>query len=237
MLGSEPRRWRTATHLGLIAACAGVVVLAHQHGRSLSGSVAAGLLVGGLPWLHFVFKRPVLVDGPAFALAVLAAVACNGDPLLSLPLALLGGAVQERVPIFAALYAWHPLPLAGLIVPLVAHWVVERGEDHPGLGPENAWILQHPIAASLKFHEGLWRSPLLLAPWGVLLAGFYDPPLWVLATLAVAYAQILLATDTVRLYQWAAPAVAVHAVGVIPEEWLLIAVLAHWVNPWRGDGV
>ena len=64
-----------------------------------------------------------------------------------------------------------------------------------------------------------------------------DPTLWLGIALAVGYAQLMVATDTVRLYQQAAPVVCVIAALAIPIEWALPAVLAHWFNPWLGDGV
>jgi hypothetical protein len=47
----------------------------------------------------------------------------------------------------------------------------------------------------------------------------------------------LVATDTVRLYQWCAPLVIVYAVACVPAPWLLLLVLSVVFNPFRGDGV
>jgi hypothetical protein len=58
-----------------------------------------------------------------------------------------------------------------------------------------------------------------------------------LVVLGVAYAQLLVATDTVRLvHHVAGPAMAVAAAHVIPVEWLLLAVVVHvawWFAPER----
>ena len=77
----------------------------------------------------------------------------------------------------------------------------------------------------------------MVAPWGVCLAGLVgsDWRLWLV--LAVAYAQLLIATDSVRLYQHAAgPVLAVAAAQVVPVAWLPLAVVVHvvwWQTPER----
>jgi hypothetical protein len=57
------------------------------------------------------------------------------------------------------------------------------------------------------------------------------------AVLALAYAQLLIATDSVRLYQHAAgPVLAVAAAQVVPVAWLPLAVVVHvvwWQTPER----
>ncbi len=73
----------------------------------------------------------------------------------------------------------------------------------------------------------------MVAPWGVTLAALLDPTPALLVLLVLAYAQLLVATDSVRLYQSAAgPLMALGAVTVIPDRWLLIAVVVHVVW-WR----
>lgn len=50
--------------------------------------------------------------------------------------------------------------------------------------------------------------------------------------MAVAYGQMLVAWDTIRMIQWSAPVVLPRAVAVIPTAWRLPAVVATWFNPW-----
>jgi hypothetical protein len=54
---------------------------------------------------------------------------------------------------------------------------------------------------------------------------------------AVGYAQLLVATDSTRLYQASAPVVCIAAALVIPPEWAVAVLVAHWLNPWAGSGV
>ena len=83
-----------------------------------------------------------------------------------------------------------------------------------------------------------WRDGwMMVAPWGVCLVALYDPAPELLVLLALAYAQLFIATDTVRLYQHAAgPLMAYTAASIIPTEWLLAAVAVHvvwWRRPER----
>ncbi len=75
----------------------------------------------------------------------------------------------------------------------------------------------------------------MVAPWGVCLAALYYPSWQTVVVLVLAYAQLLVATDTVRLYQTAAgPTVALAAATIIPTQWLPLALALHvcwWNNP------
>ena len=54
--------------------------------------------------------------------------------------------------------------------------------------------------------------------------------------LAAGYGQLAVATDSVRLYQWAWPVLAAACVTVVPE-WLPLVALGVAFNPWKGDGL
>ena len=54
---------------------------------------------------------------------------------------------------------------------------------------------------------------------------------------SLAYAQLFVATDTVRLYQWAAPVVAIAATSAVDPRWWPLMVVVTLFNPLRGDGV
>ena len=70
------------------------------------------------------------------------------------------------------------------------------------------------------------------------------PPGWwgwggalqLVAALAAGYLPLLIATDSVRIYQWAAPVVALACVTVLPAWSLPFVALSIVVNPWRGAG-
>lgn len=194
----------------------------------------------GLPGVWKIHLRwPVLVDPAAMTWAMVSGVcAQHGLWALAAGTALVAGCIKETGPIFAACYGWHAVALVGLVAPLVRAATTRLGEDVEG-EPE---ILEHPIRASRRSHAGRWLDPtLMLSPWGlcVLAPAAREPML--LAMLAVtaflAYGQVLLAVDTVRLYQWAAPPAIAATISAIPT-WLAVAgLLVHLANPWAGDGL
>lgn len=75
----------------------------------------------------------------------------------------------------------------------------------------------------------------MVAPWGVCLVALARPTVPLIAVLIVAYAQLLVATDSVRLFQTAAgPPMALAAAALIPTPLLLPAVVVHtfwWRRP------
>lgn len=216
LLGQRVWAWRLATFAAITAtAC------------MMPGIWGALLFLGlpGLVWLNIRF--PVLVDAVALSLALGAARAWeSGHHALALVLVALSGACAEKGPVFAAIYAMHPVLLLGL---LAVNW--ERG------APGNEWWLQpiHKLLPMMRKHHAPFDWRTMLAPWGSLvvlvpLGGF---TLQAGVALAAGYGQLLIATDRARLYQWAAPVLiplAVHA----PPSVLAAAVVLHMFNPWRG---
>lgn len=55
--------------------------------------------------------------------------------------------------------------------------------------------------------------------------------------LILGYGQTLIATDTVRLYTWAAPALAIAITQGLPSWTLAPIAAATLLNPWKGNGV
>jgi len=225
ILGDEPRRWLWCSRFSL-----GIFgVLCAIYARS--PWMACVVL---LPGVRFNLRRPVNVDATAMALALGAAVVCPHSWQIALGLALLAGCVRETAPVWAAIYCWNPLLLVGLL-PVAIRALQRAGDDV--LDEENLWILRHPIAASRKYHKGLWLNPrVMVTPWGGLLAGLAAMDLQLGAALATGYGQLLVATDSVRLYQWAAPVLAAATVHALPAWALPLVALSVLVNPWRGTG-
>jgi hypothetical protein len=183
---------------------------------------------------------PVGVDLPATACTLLsvALFATERTPFVvaGCVMVAIAAGIKETAPAFAALWLWSPWPLLGLAVPLVVG-IVNRPSADP-LGPQFDAIAAQPIRAALNAHAGRWRDGwLMVAPWGVCLAALHAPTWQLAAVLAVAYLQLLVATDTVRLYQHAAaPVMAATAATVIPSQFLPLAVAAHvvwWRTPER----
>lgn len=231
MRNAKPTTWQWLTRLSLLGLLPATFwyVGAGWHG------LAAAACVCGLSGVWKINHRlPILVDAPAMLVALLTACLLqNGFWPLALPLILIGAATRETTPIFAALFAWNPLPLLGLAVVGARHLQAE-GPDV--LDTEARWILDHPRLASKKYHAGMTFATWVL-PWGagLLALGHISPQLAL--TLAVAYAQCAIATDTIRLYQWSFPVVLAAAVSGVPTNWLPLLVILHLANPFAGGGV
>lgn len=193
--------------------------------------LAASAVVVGLPGVfgpHVV--RPVGVDLPAMALtAASAALWVNGIEPAALVVALVAASVKETSPVWLALWVWSPWPLIALVAPVVAAITLRPEMDQVTAQPILRRVHDHPVRSSMEHHAGQWRSGwVMVAPWGVCVLSLVDPSPQVVAVVVVAYAQLIVATDTTRLLHTAAgPVVALAAVGHIPTEWLMFAVVAH----------
>lgn len=143
-------------------------------------------------------------------------------PPFNILFGVLGGLVNEKVPVFASLLLWNPLPLIGLAAPLFC-WL-KLGtlalDSHP------KW-LKEPFGEARKIHPSI---ETLILPWGFAVIGLLTTPIsWVI----LAYSQLLVAQDRARLYQWIGPMVCVHAALLIPDSWALPLCILHLLNPWR----
>lgn len=230
----NPRRW-------LIQAWVGYALLLVGTWGLVGGwqGVAAAALVAPLPGILLGIRFPVLVDLGALGLATSAAALwVNGIEWAAIVLVVLAGAAKESAPVFAAAFAWSPWLLVGLAAPLLIGLIRKPGAM-PEMGDEHQWILDHPIKASRKYHDGMLRSlsPALLLPWGACVVALAAPSWQLAAVLALAYGQLLVATDTVRLYQWAAPTVAIAATQAVEPQWWPVLIALTAFNPLRGDGV
>lgn len=236
--GAELRRWWVAWVAGWVLAAAGMFSWAVADGGTWQIAAASTVLLLGLPgFLGPPVNIPVSVDIPATGLALCGvAVAAHGWLWPGVTLVAVAAAIRETSPVWAALWAWHPAFLVALIVPAVTGVVRRPGPDP--LGDKFQWIADHPFRSALDAHQGRWRDGwLMVAPWGACLAALLEPTWPLLAILGLAYCQLVVATDTVRLLHHAAgPAMAVTAANVIPERWLLLIVAVHvvwWLTPER----
>lgn len=211
VLGTDERRWRW-----LNWAC---TVLAATSVGAYCGSPWASAVVLGLPVLRVGAALPVLTDPPA--LLCLAVSLATGR----WEFAALGGLFNEKAPLFGALMLWQPLALVGLVLPSALFAVGTKP-----LPSDPEW-LRTPFKSAFARIARLGDPNQSVWPWGGALLGF--PHLDVKGWLAVlaGYAQLLMAQDGPRLYQWAAFAV----VKQIPPQFLPLAALGCWVNPRRDD--
>ena len=235
LCGTDPKRWIAQAWIGYALIAVGTFAL-------VGGwqGVAAAALVLVLPGIMLGLVHPVLIDTTALGLAVCsAALWVQGFEVLAVVLVLIAGAVKESAPVFAAVFAWTPVLLVGVAVALIIGWIRKPGEPMAEMGKHHQWILEHPFKASRKYHDGVLKSlsPILVYPWGALVVALAAPSWQLGAALALGYAQLLIATDTVRLYQQAAPAVAIAATTAVEPVWWPVLLVLTAFNPARGDGV
>jgi len=244
LCGPELTAWRVVRTMSWVVLAGATFWWAHNNGFAVGQAIAISAMLLALPGITGPDEvNPVGVDLPATALAVLAAAMFDGNQPWWLIAAFIclavSATIKETTPIFVALWCWSPIPLAALVIPaLRAGWVRWRHlEGVDPLGPDFQRIADHPVRAGIDAHRN-WRNAwVMVAPWGVCLAALYRPSWPLAAALAVAYLQLLVATDTVRLVHHAAgPVMAAAAVNNIPTAWLVLATVMHvfWLyNPER----
>lgn len=237
--GVKPARWWAVWWVSWPVMFAAMFVWQSDAGWRVA--LASAVLLAGLPGiLGPAAVIPVGVDLPATALT-LASAACwhLGGPVVTVAawaLLVAATATRETAPVWLALWLWSPLPLIALALVAVRHLTTSTGPDP--LGPKFDAIAAHPVRAALAAHRGRWRDGwLMVAPWGACLAALHRPALGLVVLLVVAYGQLLVATDTVRLVQHAAgPVMAATAASVFPVGWLPLVCVVHvfwWLTPER----
>lgn len=219
----SPLRWKVSTYLSVAA----LAPLAWWY----TGSPWMAVCVW-LPGIQFNWRHPVLVDAPGMALALLAAVLWPVCWPVAVAVVLVAGMVRETAPVWSAVYAWNPLLLVGL-VPVAIRALQRPGPDPCGRDAD----LAHPIRSSVAAHRNRWLDPYaMVTPWGPLVVSVLALTPQLAVALAAGYAQLLVATDSVRLFQWAWPPVALAVVHVAPA-WLPLIAVGIVFNPWKGDGL
>jgi hypothetical protein len=221
LLGEDRRRWATVS----TASVAGMVPAMWW----LTGNPASGAFAFTLYGVWDMARRqPVLTDAPAMLAAIVAAAATKHRRWeLAVAASLVAGATRETAPVFAAVYAWHPLPLIGLVSPLVREFQPE--------GPDITDDFSHtcvtePTAAAYQVRAGsLHDWKLYAATLGGLLAGGRGD-VRTAAVLVAAYAQLAVAVDTSRLIVWAWPVLADN---VARTQWWPAALAVSAWNPYR----
>ena len=235
LLGDDVAAWRIVWLLSWPVMAVGMFGWRTAAGDGWQVAAAATELLLALPGiLGPVVSIPVQVDMPSTALMLVGIWFIElGHPaqiVAGVAVVAVAASIRETAPIWAALTLWSLWPLIALVAVAAAAWFIRPVREDP-LGGEFQEIADHPVLTALKYHRGRWRDGwLMVAPWGVCLAALYQPDWRVMVVVVVAYMQLLVATDTVRLLHHAAgPAVAAAAAGVIPVEWLLLAVAVHVV--------
>lgn len=219
ILGPHPGRWYALTCASLAALP--FVAALYFFTRGLDGTriAFATALICALPGLRLAARFPVLIDAPSFTGALLVASLASVAPWwVTLPLSLVIGATRETAPVFAALWSWSPLPLAGL---LAVGWL--RPAAVPS--PDEPW-LSHPYREAWRERVRIRFDRLVyVAPWGAALAGLCVPTWQMAVTVLAAHAQLFAAVDTLRLTVWAGPVLVLGAAQLLPPEAWAIALL------------
>lgn len=237
LCGQDARRWWAAWLSGWVLAAAGMFAMVVSANSWQIAAAATALLLALPGFLGPTVTIPVGVDVPATGLALCgAALIENGWSVVGVAVIAMSALIRETTPAWVALWLWSPLPLIAIVVPLIVSRVRSTGPDP--LGERFQYIADHPIASALQAHRGRWRDArLMVAPWGVCLAALLAPSWPLVVVLCLAYLQLVIATDTVRLVHHAAgPPMAVAAAQVVPVGWLLLAVVIHvawWHTPER----
>ncbi len=236
LCGTDLRRWWFAWFASWPLAASGAACWAWGMGATPTQSVVVAALLLALPGvLGPPVARPVGVDLPCLAVSLWAAAAFAHDlPVLGVAVAVLAVTIREQAPIWIALWAWTPWALLALIPSVAIALVRTPAIDEVTALPALKRVHDHPVASAFEHRAGRWRDAwLFVAPWGATLAALVAPTPQVLATLALAPGQLLVAADTVRLLANAAgPVMALAATNVIPPAWWLPAVVVT-VFFWR----
>lgn len=223
LLGRYPRVWHAVSWLSLVGCCVLVGQYAEQLG--IAGWAAAALFVT-LPWFRGLVRMPLLTD----QVGMLAALGCALLPWwAAIPCALVAGAANEKAPLFAAVFAWSPIPLVGAVVPAVVAMVTKRGPK----ASHNDWRAMRELHNRAQPH-------VYLLPWGACLLAVLAPSWQLLLAVAGGYGMFVMATDRARLYQYGCPVAVVATLSVLPPQWWPLAVLVNvvspacdWCVPWK----
>lgn len=187
---------------------------------TLMGSWKGAVLLMTLPGAWFISTHPTCVDAPSMLLGMLAAIVMPLNPWVAVLLSLLSGWIHERGPVFAALYAWHPLLLVGLVA--VGWWRKPAKADSDelvGRGLMSAVVAHKPYVDWLDMRvnalslRGLWLA-----------MAYYGCSVRALCTVAVAMLSRIVGTDSCRYIFWAAP-IIVRELPDVPA-WFIVAHVA-----------
>lgn len=189
----------------------------------LLGTPSRAAMFMALPGVFMCSVMPTTVDGPSMVMAAASGALWSSSPALSITLSLAAGAIHERGPVFAALYAWSPWPLVGMLA--VQWWATPASPDHRSPELADRLVGHRSTLATMLAH----RPHVDLLNGGGLIWGLRGLPLWAAyagaplnawVALGVAFASRLVGTDTARCLMWAAPAFLMH----MDPPWWVVAL-------------
>lgn len=184
---------------------------------TLMGTWQRALLLMTLPGVWLCATRPTTVDGPAMLLAWVSALLFPTQPYVAVALSCVGGFIHERSPVYAALYAWHPLLLIGLVA---SGWwrkpAPKDADPRVGIGTLRAfWAHRgdHDWLDLVQTFYAMRGLPFFALTYGTSRAA--------MVCLGVSWATRLICTDLGRLTLWAAP-IMIRDLPDVPT-WLVLA--------------
>lgn len=218
-------KWAHGIGMALLAICTAIY----------AESVFAIPLVLLGPAMWFYWKRKVLTDIPAMGLMMAGVVTMQWAPWVGSVLIVLGTLFNEKVPIFSALLLWSPLPLMALVIPAILYlmhredkWEMPEqfGQD---LIDTMGFVLKGPPwKVGWQTHKDTLGDPTKwLLPLGGLLFAFFAPTQAGMLALLVALGMAFLATDSVRMYTWATPALT-FSVCSLGWPLVILAIAVQW---------
>lgn len=168
---------------------------------ALMGTWKGALMLLTLPGAWLCATRPTTVDAPTILLAFVASMLFPAYPYAAVLLSIVSGVIHERGPVFAAIYAWHPLLLVGLVG--VQWW---RKPAPPDSDPRVGRGFLRSLVEHRCDHDWLdWKQTTLAMRGLPFFAAWLGvtPAAW--CALALSWAARLVCTDLGRLTLWAAP--------------------------------
>lgn len=225
--GDNERLWYAVTYIHIAMTGALAYLLGIYSGLGMEQAICAAACLGmSRGFTRAQAHMPALVDAHAFAWAMLSAVLIlTGHETYGAIAAIIGGFVSEKVPFFAAVFAWSLIPL--FAVPgMVAFHIVRRHDTEPtGI----AW-LDDPYTEAVKaLNEkirGDWYAHFV-APLGIAAIGLASGSRQAYAALVLALLPIVRALDYNRLLAWGMPLLIIEAVKMTPMVFLPLLPLVH----------
>ncbi len=176
---------------------------------SALGTWQRAAMFASLPGVWMCVVMPTTVDLPAMTLSFASSLLLPAHPVAAVLCSLASGAIHERGPVFAALYAWSPVPLIGLLA--VQWWARKAPANHSSADLADRLVGHRSLLDTALAHKPhvdlLGDGGLVWALRGVVpVAAWLGAPVQAWLALGLAYASRLVATDTARSLMWAAPA-------------------------------
>jgi len=218
--------WEWSSRLCLAMSGWALFMLCEQYCLTITQSFAV--------WTAFMVTRgfglyssrlPVLTDAHGMSLALITALLImTGHTAAGISIAFIGALVNEKVPIYAALYSWSLWPLMGLLLVAMALLIFEQDEDDQGID----W-LDRPFETSVNFLKWKWASKeqlaYFVAPFGIGLLALFTKSWQVWACFIASLLPLMRSMDYARVTMWALPVLLIYTVAFTPSVLLPLVPL------------